>query len=97
MAAERMGRTAALRKPLAVPVPLVKPHPPPRLHHRRLNGRVGALQPEPQRGVRVPEPAHRLALEAGEMRSGLGESSGYVPGGVGVVGRGSLVWRDTQE
>jgi hypothetical protein len=53
-----MGRTAALRKPLVVPVSLIQAHPPPRLYRC-----VGELEPEPQGVVvRVCEVGVGIAL-----------------------------------
>lgn len=57
--------------------PLVRPHPPPRLHHRRLDRRVGVLEPEPERGVvRVREVRVGISLEVGEVGGDLGQGAG---------------------
>ncbi len=74
------------RSTWAVLAPLGEPYPPPRLHRCRLNRRVGDLQPVPQGVVAgIAEVGVGLALEGGDLVRDLGQVSGYVPDGVGVV------------
>jgi hypothetical protein len=65
---------------------LVQPHPPPRLHHRRLNRCESHLQPEMQGSVvRVCEVGVGIAFEGGDLRGDLCEVAGGILGYVSVV------------
>jgi hypothetical protein len=81
-----MGRTAAHRKPLVVPVSLIQAHPPPRPYRCSLSCEVGVLQPEPQSGiVGIIEVSVGIALQGGELMVDLGQVAGGVMGNVSVV------------
>ena len=75
--------TKGSRSPLP---PFVESHPAPRLHSGRLDRSVGILQPEPEGVVvRVAEVGVGLPLEGGDLMRNVGQVSGYVLDGVGVI------------
>jgi hypothetical protein len=66
--------------------PFVESHLPTRLHCDRLDRTFGHLQPEPEGVVDgIAEVGVGLSLEGGNLGRNLGQVSGYVLDGVGIV------------
>ena len=77
------------RKPAGVPATslppplLIKPHPPPRLHQRRLCRCVRSLQRVPEGGVlQVCEPVGSVSLQCRELPDQRREAAGCVPSNI---------------
>jgi hypothetical protein len=72
-------------------LPLVQPHPPARLHQRRLHRRVRSLQAVPQGGVlRVGDPMGGVCLQGRELSDKPREVAENVPGNILRVLRAHL-------